>query len=225
MLALYVVFASPSATPAGDLGQLMWIVLIAVGLIAGVLFNPLRRGIGRWVDRTFFKISHSHGQALRVLREDLSHTGSPTELIGILDRFFATTLGLRAHAVAVRRGMSGGGRQLGAGAYRDRLGRLCDVDARAHGYPHRGSQPHEPRRARAAGYPPRSPPTASCCCNRCAPNRIAPVSSCWGEGDERRFIETDIALISSARRKRHGRSSASALYKQWRKRPGAAAPG
>jgi signal transduction histidine kinase len=200
-LALYVVFGlALGQRLQGTWGSWMWVLLIAVGLIAGMLFNPLRRGIGRWVDRTFFKISYSHGQALRVLREDLSHASSQIELAGILDRFFASTLGLRAHAVAVRRGdewaVAGSWtREQIAAAWEDfatlTRGRADTLIAAPN---HTSLIELE-----AAGFP------AALAADGVALLQSMPTGQdCAGlillgeKETERRFIETDVALISSA---------------------------
>jgi signal transduction histidine kinase len=45
------------------------------------LFEPTRRTLGRWVDRTFFKIRYSHDQALRALQQALPDAASQDELI------------------------------------------------------------------------------------------------------------------------------------------------
>jgi signal transduction histidine kinase len=88
----------------GAWGRWTWVLLIGCGTIAGILFQPLRAALGGWIDRTFFQISYSHGQALRELRRELATASSQPALATTLDRFFATTLRPRPHAVIVRAG-------------------------------------------------------------------------------------------------------------------------
>jgi signal transduction histidine kinase len=45
------------------------------------LFEPTRRTLGRWVDRTFFKIRYSHDQALRALQQALPAAAGQDELL------------------------------------------------------------------------------------------------------------------------------------------------
>jgi signal transduction histidine kinase len=86
----------------GAWGRWTWVLLIGCGTIAGMLFHPLRRALGGWIDRTFFQISYSHGQALRELKRELATASSQAELATTLDRFFATPRRPRPHAVIVR---------------------------------------------------------------------------------------------------------------------------
>ena len=77
------------------------ILLVVIGLVAGVAFHPLRCAIGGWVDRTFFKLEHDHEQALRALERDLDTVSSQSELAGLLARCLGETLRPQSHAVLV----------------------------------------------------------------------------------------------------------------------------
>lgn len=48
------------------------------------LFEPTRRTLGRWVDRTFFKIRYSHDQALHALQQALPAAAGQDELLQAL---------------------------------------------------------------------------------------------------------------------------------------------
>jgi signal transduction histidine kinase len=68
------------------------LVLLVVGLGAGVMFSPSRNWIGRWVDRTFFKMRHDYGLALAAVGRELESASSQTEIARILVGFFERTL-------------------------------------------------------------------------------------------------------------------------------------
>lgn len=61
----------PAAAPYIPLGA---------AVIPVALFSPTRRAIGGWVDRTFFKISYNHTQALRSLKRTLPSIPGQQEL-------------------------------------------------------------------------------------------------------------------------------------------------
>ena len=79
--------------------RLEWLVLMGFGALAGILFFPLRRIIGRWVDRTVFKISHNYRQRLAAFEPVLLEAASPEELAGELVEFLRDTLGAGAVGV------------------------------------------------------------------------------------------------------------------------------
>jgi signal transduction histidine kinase len=62
----------------------IWISLPAIGLLAGVLFHPTRRLIGRWVDRHLFKIRHNYEVVLNALENRLSQASSQYDVIAAL---------------------------------------------------------------------------------------------------------------------------------------------
>jgi signal transduction histidine kinase len=66
-----------------------WLPPLVVGLIAGVLFQPLRRTLGGWIDRTFFKLAHDQDAVLAALAEATAeiadHDGLARELRGAID--------------------------------------------------------------------------------------------------------------------------------------------
>ncbi len=73
---------------------------IGVGVAAGIAFRPLRDWIGLWIDRTFFKIRHGHGEALAGLRPMLEAASSERGILVALDGFFAGIFRPRIHAAA-----------------------------------------------------------------------------------------------------------------------------
>ncbi len=80
-----------------------WIPPMAVGLIAGLFFAPLRRGLGRWIDRTFFKLAYDRDQILAGFDRDLADQTSPERLAGVVAEVLARTLlPLRAAVVIDR---------------------------------------------------------------------------------------------------------------------------
>lgn len=74
-------------------GPLHWMQLILTGVIAGLLFPYVRRGIGRWVDRTFFRITYSHRQALAAFRLQLDRTSDTESVVRLLSEQVTRTLG------------------------------------------------------------------------------------------------------------------------------------
>jgi signal transduction histidine kinase len=77
---------------------------IGIGVGAGLMFHPLRRTIGRWVDRTFFKTSHGYGQALGALGPRVEACSSQSEIIRMVDQFLEGILRPKVHAVVLRDG-------------------------------------------------------------------------------------------------------------------------
>jgi signal transduction histidine kinase len=94
-------------------GSLLWVPLAAAacGLVAGLLFFPLRRLIGDWVDHIFFKIDRDRDAALASLAGRLEAAVSLDELAGRVDEAVGRVLAPRRHAVI----MDAGGTCLAAG--------------------------------------------------------------------------------------------------------------
>jgi hypothetical protein len=78
-----------------------WFLLLGIGIVAGVLFRPLRDRIGAWVDRSFFKLSHDYQVALGGLERRLESASSPAEVITLLDQFLDVSLQPTLHAVTL----------------------------------------------------------------------------------------------------------------------------
>jgi len=57
-----------------------WILPIALGLGAGIAFPLLRRRLGRWIDRTVFRLAHDRDVRLDRLDAELTRTASPRAL-------------------------------------------------------------------------------------------------------------------------------------------------
>jgi len=78
LLAVYltagVVFGKLLGTPQG---MDPWILPVILGLGAGITFLPLRRALGGWIDRTFFKIAHDHDRTIDNLDRDLAKVADP----------------------------------------------------------------------------------------------------------------------------------------------------
>ncbi len=79
-----------------------WLLLV-IGLLAGVMFNPLRHAIGRWVDRTFFKIRHNYERALARLQREIQSARGQRELIEAVIRFIQDNMRLKKQAVILAR--------------------------------------------------------------------------------------------------------------------------
>lgn len=74
-------------------GPWHWVHLIMTGVTAGLLFPYVRRGLGRWVDRTFFRITYSHRRSLADLRRKLELVVDPESLVRLLAEQVTQTLG------------------------------------------------------------------------------------------------------------------------------------
>ena len=81
-----------------------WIVPLAVGIVAGVAFMPLRRAIGWWVDRTFFKMTLGYGRALDELGACTEELAGQRDLANEIDSFLAKLLRPRSRVVLLREG-------------------------------------------------------------------------------------------------------------------------
>jgi signal transduction histidine kinase len=82
----------------------VWPLLTGMGLVAGITFRPLRGGIGRWVERVFFKIRHDHDQALSRFRPAMNESLDYEELAGLLVPFLRERFGAGKTAVLLRGG-------------------------------------------------------------------------------------------------------------------------
>ncbi len=76
--------------PTGAFGsQVLFALTFA---LPGALFLPLRRGLGRWVDRTLFRIRHDHERALAQLAPTLERAPDAVALATLVHRFVRATL-------------------------------------------------------------------------------------------------------------------------------------
>jgi signal transduction histidine kinase len=87
----------PAALPR----EALWAL---AGAVPAALFLPARRVLGQWVDRTFFKIRHTHGQALRALDAPLAQAADQAGVAAALRRFLDDSLQPKACAVVVGNG-------------------------------------------------------------------------------------------------------------------------
>lgn len=102
MVGLYLTFGVIIGRRVEPLpGEAALISAIAIGVGAGLMFQPLRRAIGRAVDRTFFKLAHGYEHALADLEEHLGRVHAPADLSRVLDEFLAATLRPQKHAVVL----------------------------------------------------------------------------------------------------------------------------
>jgi signal transduction histidine kinase len=77
-------------------------VPVVATLLAALLFQPTRRGIGRLIDRLFFKIRYTHGQALTAFQKELRGTTDQQEAADNLARFLKRTLQTDSIAIRLR---------------------------------------------------------------------------------------------------------------------------
>ena len=96
-----------------DRPELVPILATAIPL---ALFHPTRRAIGRWVDRTFFKIQFDFDRALSDYRERLARVASPREIVEEATRVLDRTLSPKLASVLL-----GAEAEALAGMLRDRL--------------------------------------------------------------------------------------------------------
>jgi signal transduction histidine kinase len=80
------------------------IVLLLAGLAAGLVFRPMRRWIGRRVDRTFFKLAYDYNRARQEMRAVLVGTGGQEELARVVARRVGHVLHPSMISVIVREG-------------------------------------------------------------------------------------------------------------------------
>lgn len=79
-------------------------VPMAAVVVSLALFNPTRRMVGSWVDRTFFHIRHSHARALRRFRIAVARPRSREELARFVRRFVSRMLSPKTASIVVRFG-------------------------------------------------------------------------------------------------------------------------
>lgn len=83
-------------------GLAPWVLPIILGLGAGAGFRPLRAALGRWIDRTFFKLAHDHDRTLDRLDRALASAGDPAEAAAVLDEAVRGALVPEVMAVVLR---------------------------------------------------------------------------------------------------------------------------
>ena len=66
--------------PAGPTPLAVKMLPVIGGLAAGLLFQPLRMILGRWIDRTFFKIEHRVESLVRELGQELQQASGQAEI-------------------------------------------------------------------------------------------------------------------------------------------------
>ena len=76
-----------------------WIPPVILGLAAGMAIVPLRRVLGRWIDRTFFKLNYDLDQHLDQLDHRLSGLAGREQLAEVLQGEIKDALGARSSAV------------------------------------------------------------------------------------------------------------------------------
>jgi signal transduction histidine kinase len=80
-----------------------WITPVIVGLVAGIAFIPLRRTLGRWLDRTLFKLAHDRDVVLARLDAQLNRVASRQELADATRDAIERVLLARSLAVVIAR--------------------------------------------------------------------------------------------------------------------------
>lgn len=73
-------------------------------IVPVALFGPTRRVIGRWVDRTFFKIDYDHARALRTLKARSPAVSTPLQMAELVRSLLDTSLQPQSLAVLVPAG-------------------------------------------------------------------------------------------------------------------------
>jgi signal transduction histidine kinase len=102
MVGLYLTFGVLIGRRVEPLpGETALIAAIGIGVGAGLMFQPLRRAIGKAVDRTFFKLAHGYGQALADLGQHLARVPAQADLIRVVDEFLSNTLHPQKHGVVL----------------------------------------------------------------------------------------------------------------------------
>jgi signal transduction histidine kinase len=81
-----------------------WIPPVILGLGAGISFLPLRRSLGGWIDRTFFKLAHDHDRTLDNLDHDLSGVADPDSVGVRVQARIATALKPEHLTVVIKQG-------------------------------------------------------------------------------------------------------------------------
>jgi len=105
MTALFLVlgYGLGSVVPEQN-GPLQWVHLIATGVMGGLAFPYLRRGIGYWVDRTFFRITYDRERAVVRLRRRMDRLADRESLVRLLSAQVTRTLAPGVVGIAVGEG-------------------------------------------------------------------------------------------------------------------------
>jgi signal transduction histidine kinase len=77
------------------------LIPFVAAIVPVVLFGPTRRAIGRWVDRTFFKIDYDHARALRTLKARSPGVSTPLEMAELVRSLLDMSLQPKLLAVLV----------------------------------------------------------------------------------------------------------------------------
>ncbi|MGE5176896.1 MAG: sensor histidine kinase [Hyphomicrobiales bacterium] len=196
-LVVGVVVANRVIARAPHYAETIRIVAVAVPV---ALFWPTRRWIGRWVDRTFFKIQYDFARALGPLAERLHGAVSRGEIATVCLSFLERTLLLRNGAV-VTVGRSGPDvvGDLGEEAARAAYGALEELalpTTRLVAAAHATSRPdletaEFPAALRGAGV--------RLACPLAAEGRFLGALLIGDKATERRFIEDELDLIERVR--------------------------
>jgi len=92
-LLAYLAVATVTGPRLGGHGAVLpWLPPLLLGLLAGLAYQPLRRGVGRWIDRTFFKLSHDRDRLLSDLDRELGPCPDPDRIAAELSRTLALAL-------------------------------------------------------------------------------------------------------------------------------------
>jgi signal transduction histidine kinase len=97
-LAAGAIFGTRVGWPGGNWSL---VLPLALGLVAGIAFSPLRRVLGHAIDRTFFKLAHDYDHVLEQLELELSITADRRALAVILAERLSDALAPRGLGVAV----------------------------------------------------------------------------------------------------------------------------
>jgi signal transduction histidine kinase len=79
-------------------------VVAIAAVVAVAMFHPMKRVIGAWVDRTFFKIQYSYVQAIRSFRVRIAEASSPQEIAEAVLRCAGENLEPKISGAVVRIG-------------------------------------------------------------------------------------------------------------------------
>jgi signal transduction histidine kinase len=105
MTALFLVLGFAIGLVVPDLeGQMQGVHLLLTGVVGGLAFSYLRRGIGTLVDRTFFRINYNQERALAGLRHQLETISDRESLVRLLAEHVEQTLGSSPLGVALGEG-------------------------------------------------------------------------------------------------------------------------
>ena len=104
MVAIYLAAALAMGQPWEGEGGSRWVLPLAVGAFAGLVFSPLQRWIGAWVDRVFFKVDFDFEKRLGALEARLESASTQREVAEVLAGFLDRALAPRTHGVVVNDG-------------------------------------------------------------------------------------------------------------------------